>query len=158
MNDNPKFMELEKRLNTVKAKDMMSRSVLTVKKEMTLASLAAMILEKKVSGVPVVDDAGRLSGIVTATDLFSLMYMIKTGQMAEDGQHGVCNPTVDFAMSKDVLSVQEESTLLEIMNIMRGRNIHTLPVTNGGNLIGIIGRRDVLKHFYSIVGEFSSNK
>ena len=153
METSVKLSEFEKRLNSLKAKDMMTRSVITVKKEMPLASFSEMMLAKRISGVPVADDGGKIIGIITATDLFTLMYMLKSGQMEEDGKQGVCNPTVDFAMSREILPVKEETTLEEIMTIMRERNIHTLPVMDGLKLLGIIGRRDVMKHFYSIVKE-----
>jgi len=153
MTTDPKLTALGERLNSLKAKDIMTRSVITVQKEMPLASLAQMLLDKKISGLPVVDPAGKAIGVITATDLFTLMFMLKTGQMSEDGKQGVCNPTVEFAMSKEVFSAKEETSLEEIMSIMWGRNIHTLPVMKGAEILGIIGRRDVLKHFYAIVKE-----
>lgn len=157
METNSRFAEFTNRLTSLKAKDMMTRSVITVKKEMSLASLSEMILQKKISGVPVADDGGKVIGIVTATDLFTLMQMLKAGQIAENGKEGVCNPTVDFAMNHDVFSVSEETSLDEILNIMQSRNIHTLPVMKDGVLLGIIGRRDVLKYFYAIVKELFEN-
>ncbi len=147
---------LEDRLLSFKAKDMMTTSVITAKKEMLLADLAAKILAEKISGLPVVDNAGKLTGIITATDLFALMFMLKTGQMIEDGNAGVCNPTVDFAMCRDVIGVQEDTSLEEIMRIMWGRSIHSLPVIKGDKLVGIIGRRDVIKHFYAIVKDVTT--
>ena len=152
-----KFLELEKRLNSVKAEDVMTRSVITTRKDIPMSNLAEDLLAKKISGVPVIDENGQMCGIITATDLFALMFMLKTGQMVEGDQRGVCDPTVEWAMVKDVLTVGEKTSLDEIMKIMWGRSIHTLPVTRDNKLVGVIGRRDVTKHFYAIVKEISGN-
>ncbi len=151
MESNFKFNEFEKRLNAITAQEMMTKSVITVKKDMPLADFSEMILTKRISGVPVTEDSGKIIGIITATDLFTLIQMLKSGQIQEDGKQGVCNPTVDFAMSREVICVKKETTLNEIIVLMLQRNIHTLPVKEGAKLLGIIGRRDVMKYFYSIV-------
>ena len=153
METSSKLSEFEKRLNSLKAKDMMTKSVISVRKDMSLADFSEMILTKRISGATVMDDSGKVVGIITATDLFMLMYMLKSGDVEENGRHGVCNPTVDFAMSREVITVNEATALSEIITIMREHNIHTLPVMEGGKLVGVIGRRDITKHFYSIVKE-----
>jgi CBS domain-containing protein len=153
MESNPKLPDFEKRLRSLKAKDMMTRSVIPAQEDMLLGELADMMLAKRISGTPVVGKDGKVSGMITATDLFILMAILRSGEITEKGKLGVCNPTVSFAMCRDIVSVKEETTLSEIMDIMQNRNIHTLPVMDGDKLLGIIGRRDVLKHFYSILRE-----
>jgi CBS domain-containing protein len=148
-----KLIEFEKRLNAVKAADIMSKSVIPSNEEMHLSTLADIMLEKRISGMPVVDKNGKVSGIITTSDLFILMYMLKSGGAVEHGQTGVCDPTVGFAMSKEVFFAKPFTTLDEIMKLMQGHNIHTLPVMESDKLVGIIGRHDVLKHFYLILKE-----
>lgn len=151
MADSVKIAELQKRLQALKAKDIMTRSIIPAREDMTLADYARMLLDKRISGTPIVDDNGKLTGVITATDLFSLMYVIKSGEIVENDTGGVFNPTVGFAMTRDVISVTEETTFEETMRLMVSRNVHTLPVVNGDKLVGIIGRRDIIKHFYGIV-------
>jgi len=151
MGDSSKLAQLEKNLKSVLAKNIMTKAVLTVKEDLHLTELAAMMLEKRISGLPVVDADGKMTGVITQTDLFNLMFMLRSGDIVEEGEKAVSNPTVKFAMCVDVISIKEETTLAEIIDIMKGRDIHTLPVMKDNKLVGIIGRRDVLKHFYAVL-------
>ena len=63
------------------------------------------------------------------------------------------NPTVKYAMSTEINKIKKNATLDEIIATMKYKNVHTLPVFDGGKMIGIIGRRDVFKNFYAIVKE-----
>ncbi|MEI8176115.1 MAG: CBS domain-containing protein [Candidatus Omnitrophota bacterium] len=156
MNESARLAELEKRLKGITAADMMTRSVITAREEMRLVELAELIIKNRISGVPVVNDSGDLVGIITATDMFQLIYMIRSGEIMEGGAKPVCNPTVGLTMSSDVFTLRETVTLDEIIKVTQERNIHTLPVTRDGKLVGIIGRRDVFKRFYSLLQEIST--
>lgn len=151
-----KNKQLQEKLKNIKARDIMTTSVITVNKDMPLSELATLMIEKRISGAPVVGDEGEPVGMVTATDLFTIMYMIQAGDVIEKGQLGVCNPTVTFAMSSVIISIPENTSLDEIIDIMRKRNIHTIPVTDGKKMVGIIGRHDVFKNFYAAVGDLFS--
>jgi CBS domain-containing protein len=141
---------LNKKLKEIKAKDIMTRgNIVTVKEDAHLAQIADHMIKTRISGLPVVDDEGRVSGIITATDLFLLMDILKSGEVVETVLSNPYNPTVKFAMTYVVIKISPESTLGEIADIMKLRNVHTLPVYEGGEMVGIVGRRDVIKHFYT---------
>ena len=142
--------ELTARLKQIKAKDIMTKEVITVNKEDTLADVAELMISKRISGFPVLED-NEIIGIITANDLFLVMDMIKTGEILKDNNIDYSQPKVSFAMSTEVITVSPEGNLNEIIALMKYRNIHTLPVTSQNKLVGVIGRRDVFKSFYSVV-------
>ncbi len=142
-------------LRAVKAKDIMTRDVITTTEDTTLADIAHLMIEKRISGLPVVGKKGKITGVVTATDLFIVMDMIKSGDVAGDKTMSTCNPTVRFAMSTEVVKIKKNTTLDEIIAIMKYKNIHTLPVFEENKMVGVIGRRDVFKNFYSAVKDIA---
>ena len=147
------IMLLEEKLQSVKARDLMTTSVATISEDTHLADLAHIMTEKRISAMPVVDTMNKVTGIITTTDLFTVMGMIRSGNVTEYGKTAVFNPTVKWAMSHDVLTVEEEATLDNIISLMLDHGIHTIPVFNKDTMVGIIGRHDVFKAFYSIVKE-----
>jgi CBS domain-containing protein len=151
--NNHKSLNLEKlteQLKQIKAKDIMTKEVITVKKEDTLSEVAELMISKRISGFPVVED-NEIIGIITTNDLFLVMDMIKTGEILKDNNIDYSQPKVSFAMSTEIITVSPEGNLDEIIALMKYRNIHTLPVTSQNKLVGVIGRRDVFKNFYSVV-------
>jgi len=149
-----------------KASDIMEREVVSVKSETTVEELARLLIEHKFSGVPVVDDNNRLIGIVTENDLISqnkrlhiptiirlFDAYIMLGSEKLDGEiKNMAATTVGEICVKDVVSITEETTLEEIATIMSERNIHLLPVVRDGNVVGIVGKADIVG---SMTGEIS---
>lgn len=150
---NPKpftLQELTNRLKQIKAKDIMTKNVITVKKDDTLDDVAEMMINKRISGFPVLED-NKIIGIITANDLFLVMDMIKTGEVLKESSNDKILPKVNFAMSTETITVSPEANLDEIIALMKYRNVYTLPVVSRNKLIGVIGRRDVFNHFYCTV-------
>ncbi len=145
----PRLIE---RLKEIKAQDIMTRDVIAVSKDDTLASVAELMISKRISGFPVVENE-EIIGLITANDLFLVMDMIKTGEILKNNSVDYSQPRVSFAMSTEVITINPEGNLDEIIALMKYRNIHTLPVTSQNKLVGIIGRRDVLKNFYCAIRE-----
>lgn len=139
--------ELVERLKKIKASDIMTKEVITVKKDDTLAAIAELMISKRISGFPVVEN-GEIIGIITSNDLFLVMDMIKTGELLQNDDNENYQPTVNYAMSTDTITVSPEVNLDEIITLMKYRNIHTLPITSQNKLVGVIGRRDIFKSFY----------
>ena len=149
----PILNDLMQRLKLIKAEDVMTKKIITTTPDTHLADVAEVLIKCRISGLPVIDKNERLVGIVTASDLFILMDMIKSGDVMEDGHMAVPNPTAQFAMSTNVITVQKHVNLHEIIALMKYRNIHTLPVYDGDTMVGVIGRRDIYKNFYRILKE-----
>ncbi len=143
--------DLTKKLESITAADIMTENPITAKENQQLSDVADLVIKKRISGLPVVDNKGKLIGVITITDLFMVMDMISSGDVMEDGKIAVSNPTVKFAMSTEVVSVSKGATVSEIIALMKYRNIHTLPIVEKGTLVGVIGRRDIYKIFYGAI-------
>jgi len=143
----------------LKAKDIMTGDVLTVKPEATVEELARVLMEHRISGVPVVDDNRHLVGIVTENDLirknkrlhiptvirlFDAFILLGSGRMEEEIKK-MAATTVNEICTKKVVSITEETSLEEIATIMAEQHIHLLPVLRDGTVVGIVGKADMVK-------------
>jgi len=143
----------------LKAKDIMTADVITVKPETTVEELARLLIEHKISGAPVVGDDNQLVGVVTENDLikknarlhiptiirlFDAYFLLNSDKVEEEIKKMVAG-TVDEICNKDIVSLTEETTLEEIATIMSEKNIHLLPVLRDGLVVGIVGKADIVK-------------
>jgi CBS-domain-containing membrane protein len=143
----------------LKAKDIMTKDVITVRPDATIDDLARLLVKHDISGVPVVDDKGRLRGIVTENDLitknsrlhlptilrlFDAYIPLGTGKM-EDEMRRMAASRVDEICTKEVITVDYEASAEYIATIMTEKKIHLLPVLEEGKLAGIIGKKDVIR-------------
>jgi len=149
-----RLSDLAKSLRAIRAKDIMTKEVITTKEDTTLADIAGLMVKRRISGLPVLKKKKELVGIITADDLFIVMDMIKSGDMVGNGLMAISTPTVKFAMSTEIIKVKKNTTLEEIFAIMKYKNVSTLPVFEGKKLVGIIGRHDVFKKFYEVLKSF----
>jgi len=142
------------------AKTIMTKDVIAVRPEEKVENVVSILVENKISGVPVVDEHRHVVGIITEKDL-----MIKAGELKVpfyvtlfDSIIFLENPMrfnntikkytaalVKEAMTSKVISVEEDTPVSEIVDIMQKRNINRVPVVRHGKLIGIITRNDILK-------------
>lgn len=143
----------------LKAKDIMTKEVVTIRPDATVEELAHILTEHKISGIPVVDAGGSLAGIVTENDLirqnkrlhiptfirlFDAIIPLGSGKF-EDEIRKMAATTVDEICTKKVMTITEETSLEEIATIMAEQNIHLLPVVRGRAVVGIIGKADVVR-------------
>jgi CBS domain-containing protein len=148
----------------LKAKDIMTKNVITVTPDTTIEELARLFIKHHISGMPIVDDNENLKGIVTENDLiakdsrlhiptivrlFDAYIPLGTSKFADDMRRMAANK-VDEICTRTVVTVDEEASIEHIANIMTERKIHLLPVVKGGKLVGIIGKKDLIK---AIAGE-----
>ena len=141
-------------------KDIMTKDVITVSPEMEIAHAARLLLEKSINGVPVVDGTGKLVGILCQSDLVAQqkkfpipsLFTILDGVISftsmkslEAEIQKITAATVADAMTPDPVTVGPEISIEEVGSIMVDRNFHTLPVVDAGELVGIVGKEDVLK-------------
>jgi CBS domain-containing protein len=146
--------EKKGKLKTVVADDIMTANVVVVKKSMTIGQVAHLMLRERVSGYPVVDEKGGVVGVITITDFFNVIdHMIKQSKTYLDGYEGqalekaidqVKNQPIEEIMSKHVIHILPETSLLEIIEKVAQFKVHTFPVMKNNKLVGIVGRHDVL--------------
>ena len=144
----------------LKAKDIMTREVITFTPETPISQAAKTLLEKRVNGCPVVDPEGRLVGILCQSDLvaqqkklalptvFTLLDgLVPMTSMTELDREmeKIAAIAVSQAMSPDPEYVEPETPIEEIATLMVERGYHTLPVVDNGKVAGVIGMEDVLR-------------
>ncbi|MFO8052433.1 MAG: CBS domain-containing protein [Candidatus Omnitrophota bacterium] len=142
---------LKKKLKSIKAKDIMTKNVLTIKEDKPLSEAAKIMVKKRVSGLPVINKKGKLSGVIVDHDLFLVMDMIESGNVIQQNSNTLSDPKVSYAMSREPVTIRKITNLDEIISIMKYKNVYSLPVTQGKKIVGIIGRRDVYQTFYNAV-------
>jgi CBS domain-containing protein len=141
--------------------DVMSHDPIVVRSETPLKEAIQILAERRISGLPVVDDAGQLVGIISETDLMwqqtgvtppayimfldSVIYLQNPGDYERD-LHRALGQTVGEVMSKNPINISPEQTLRAAAQIMHDRSIHRLPVLDSaGQVIGILTRGDIVR-------------
>jgi CBS domain-containing protein len=126
--------------------DIMTSPVVTVQPETTLADLARLLIAHRISGTPVVDDAGTLVGMVTEADLVMALEVGPADRIQPATTEPVTHtpPTVADVMRTEVFVVEEQAPVSEVANIMVHRNVRRVPVVRDGAVVGVVSRRDVI--------------
>jgi CBS domain-containing protein len=143
----------------------MSKSVITVTPETRIIDAANVMLEKHLSGLPVVDTAGKLVGIVSEGDFIRrpeigtqkrrgrwLGFLVGAGKSAADFAREQ-GRKVGEVMTKSPLTVTEDTSLAGIVELMEENNIKRLPVMRGDALVGIVTRANLLQAVASLARE-----
>ncbi len=143
-----------------KAKDIMTHAPLTVGPDEEVAQAARIMLDKRVNGLPVVNDEGRLVGIITQSDLvtqqkrmplpsiFTLLdgfISLGSTDKLEREMQKIAALTVAQAMTPDPVTVGPDTPLEELATLMVEHKFHTLPVVEGTRLTGVVGKEDILR-------------
>lgn len=145
-------MTIEARLKSIRAEDLMTRFAITVSEDQTIVDLANLFIRFKISGIPVVNGGGEITGIVTAVNLFDHMREVMEKIESQTGAEQCdCNTSVVQIMTRDVVTITEQTTLYEMIKLMCEQHIHTFPVVRGGHLVGVVGRRDVMNACYTTI-------
>jgi CBS domain-containing protein len=142
------------------AKDIMTKDVVTVKPDTSIEELASLLVKNRISGAPVVDDAGNLYGIVTEKDLISRnkrlhiptvvsfldanIYLESSKKFEEEVKRLTATRVGDICVRK-VVTITEDTSLVDIATIMSEKHAHLLPVIKNGKVAGIVGKRDMVK-------------
>ena len=148
----------------LKAKDVMTRDVITVTPETGVTEIARLLLEKRFNGVPVVNRNGDLVGVISQSDLIAeqkklpipsvftildaFIPMYPPSKIAKEIQK-IAAMKASEAMTGKPVTVGPEEGIDEIASIMVNRKIHTIPVLDGGKLVGVIGKEDILRTLLS---------
>jgi CBS domain-containing protein len=144
----------------LKVREVMTREPVTVSPETEIAEAARLLLDKRINGIPVVDRGGTLVGILCQSDLitqqkkfpiptvFTLLDgLIPLGSMKSLDREvqKITATRVADAMTPDPVTVGPDTDLAEVASLMVDRKFHTSPVVEGDELVGVIGKEDVLR-------------
>jgi CBS-domain-containing membrane protein len=141
----------------MKTAEIMSRAVTTVSPDETILHAARLMLQKGFSGMPVVDSAGSLIGIVTEGDFLRrsetetirrrprwLEFLIGVGPIAGEYVRAAGHHVKDV-MTSDVYTVEEDTELQEVVDLMERHHIKRVPVVHENKVVGIITRQNLLR-------------
>jgi CBS domain-containing protein len=140
----------------MKARDVMTWGVISVEADASVERAARLMLQNKVSGLPVVDSNGALVGMVTEGDFLRrtelgtqrrrprwLEFLIGPGRLATEYVHAA-GRKVNEIMTPDPLTVPPDTPLEQIVKVMERRRIKRLPVVEDDKLVGIVSRANLL--------------
>ena len=149
----------------MKAKDVMTSPVVTVEADDTVLQAVRIMLQRRMSGLPVVDKQGRLIGIVTEGDFLRraetgtqrrrprwLEFLVGPGRLAVEYTHAH-GRKVGEVMTPEPVTVAEDAPLEDLVRLMEKRQIKRLPVVRGQQLVGIVSRANLLHALASVARE-----
>jgi CBS domain-containing protein len=144
----------------MKARDVMVSPVITVKPHASVQEVAKTLVDRRISAVPVVDDVGKLVGIISEGDL---MHRSETGTERQYRRWmirlvaGDASLPADYIkahgrkaadiMTKNVITVSPEEPLDEIAILLERNSIKRVPIVTGGQLVGIVSRANIVQAF-----------
>ena len=117
-------------MTQITVREIMTRDVITVPATMPVKEVAALLSDKRITGVPVVDEGGNVVGVLSEYDVISRQ-----------------GATVGDIMSPQVISVTEDTDAEEVASLLTNRRIRRVPVLAGGKLAGIVSRSDLMRLF-----------
>ena len=146
----------------MRAHQIMTRPVITVTPETTIVEAANTMLQRHVSGLPVVDATGKLVGIVSEGDFIRrseigtqrkrgrfLKFILGPGKAATDFVHEHGRKVAEI-MTTEPLTITEDTALEEIVELMEKNNVKRLPVMRGDKIVGIVSRANLLQAVASL--------
>jgi CBS domain-containing protein len=141
----------------MRAHQIMTRKVISVKPDTSIADAANTMLQQHISGLPVVSDTGKLVGIISEGDFIRraeigtprkrgrwLRILVGPGRAATDFVHEQ-GRKVSEIMTPEPLTVTEDASLEEIVKVMENNHVKRLPVLRGNQLVGIVTRANLLQ-------------
>ena len=147
----------------MRAHQIMTRPVITVTPDTTIVEAANTMLQKHVSGLPVVDATGKLVGIISEGDFIRrseigtqrkrgqfLKFILGPGKAATDFVHEHGRKISEIMTTEPLLTISEDTTLEKIVALMEKNNVKRLPVTRGDKVVGIVSRANLLQAVASL--------
>ncbi|MFA4903490.1 MAG: CBS domain-containing protein [Desulfobaccales bacterium] len=144
----------------LQARNIMTIDVLTVGPETSISELSKLLENRKIGGVPVVDQDGRLVGVITQSDLVERARDLELPpainildfhiylQIPSHLFHKVekmLGTTVGDCMTENPVTVAPDTPVSKVAALMAKQKVHTIPVVEGTKLVGIIGKMDLVR-------------
>jgi CBS domain-containing protein len=149
----------------MKAADLMTSFVVTVGPDATIDYAAQLMLQYRISGLPVTDSDGAVLGIVTESDLLRraetgtekrrarwISFLIGPGRLAQEYVH-THGRKVGEVMTERVFTVTLETPLADIVALMETKHVKRVPVVDQGRVVGIVSRADVMAVLVGLLSE-----
>lgn len=127
----------------MKAKEIMTKDVVAVKSTDSVGYTLEKMREHNINGTPVVDDEDHLIGMLVKADIFR--FLIAPGHIDES--------PVDWVMTKELISCNEEDSVIDVTKIIRKNKITSVPIESQGKLVGIVSFEDIIDCFIDEIGQ-----
>jgi len=132
--------------------ERMRRPVITVRAEMPIQDALKLMHTEHIRRVPVVDARGRLVGLVSEMDLLKASPSEATSLSIWEVHYLLSKITVERVMTREVITVAEQTPIEEAARIMADNEIGGLPVLRGRELVGIVTETDLFRVFLELLG------
>ena len=146
----------------MKAMDVMTRDVVSIDTDASILEAVRLMLQHRISGLPVIDSSGQLQGIVTEGDFLRrsetgtqprrprwLEFLLGPGRLATDYVHA-SGRRVDEVMTTNVHTVADDTPLERIVHLMERYRIKRVPVMRGERIVGIVTRANLMRAVASL--------
>jgi len=142
------------------AQEIMTQEVITVQEDTPVSEVARLLTEKRISGLPVLNQAKELVGIVCESDiidqskklhlptvinLMGYLVFLESGKILEKELKKMMGLVARDIMSSPVETIAPETPVEAIAALMVEQRIHSIPVLEGNTLVGIIGKKDIVR-------------
>jgi CBS domain-containing protein len=141
----------------MRVSDVMTRNVVSIRSDDTILKAARLMLQNRISGLPVVDAEGELVGMVTEGDFLRrteigtnrrrpkwLEFVLGPGRLADEFTR-TSGRKVEEVMTQDPVTVSENVSLAPVVELMEQKRIKRLPVVRDGKIVGIISRANLMR-------------
>lgn len=121
------------------AKTIMKTNLVTVKKDCSIYDAIQLLVDKNITGLPVVDEQESLVGIISEKDMLRLLYNI-------EDKPG----TVEDFMTKNVVAFRPDDSLIDIAESFINNSFRRVPIVKDDKLVGIISRKDIIAYILKL--------
>jgi CBS domain-containing protein len=144
----------------LKVKEIMQKDVIAVSPDTEIVQATRILLKNRINGVPVIDEEGHLVGILCQSDLVAQQKKIPIPSLftfldgfisltsikqVEKEIQKIAAVTVSEAMTPNPVTVEPDSDIETAAMLMVDKNFHTIPVVADGQVVGIVGKEDILR-------------
>ncbi len=140
-------------------REIMTKDVVTVSPKMNVHTLAELFIEKNISGAPVVNDEGKLLGLVLEEGLIfqdkkvhlptfvslSLGFLTLGTHRYEEEIKRITGSTISDIMEKDFISLSPDNSLAEVATMMVEKGIYYYPIVEDEKLVGVVTKKDIVR-------------
>ena len=134
-------------MHNIEIHEIMCEHPIKVKESVSIGNVAHLLFRYQINGILVVDDDNdkRLVGVFTTTDLLNLMAKaVSEGKHRIDELQDISQKPVGEYSSHNVTSLQKTDKIVKAIATMHRKKVHTIPIFDGDELVGVLGRHDVL--------------
>jgi len=130
----------------MKASEIMTRPVITVRTDTPVKEATALLAKHAITSMPVLDDDGRLVGMVSESDILAnRIQHDPRSHLRRDEEHPDPAHFVGDVMTTPVVAMADSADTADIADLMLRYGVRSVPIVNGGEVLGIVSRRDLLR-------------